>query len=82
MPTALTYGRLQAYGTFCINANTDNSGTEYVILTAGHGLSSSTADGLAIGTSTLTWRNSNVPTVYVQSGQPSAKQTGDIWFIP
>ena len=42
-------------GTLCINANTDNSGTEYIILTAGKGLSSSTADGLAIGTSTLTW---------------------------
>ncbi len=61
-PTALTYGRLSAYGTLCINANTDNSGTEYVILTAGKGLSSSTTDGLAIGTSTLTWQGSNVLT--------------------
>lgn len=59
-PTALSYGRLQAYGTLSINANTDNSGTEYVILTAGHGLSSSTADGLAIGTDTLTWKNTAI----------------------
>jgi hypothetical protein len=54
-PMSLSYGRLACYGTLCINANTDNSGTEYVILTAGKGLSSSAADGLAIGTSTLTW---------------------------
>ena len=56
-PTALSYGRLQAYGTLNINANTDNSGTEYVNITAGHGCSSSTADGLSIGTDTLTWKN-------------------------
>ena len=80
MPTALTYGRLQAYGTLCINADTDGSTTEYLILTAGRGKSSTTGDGLAIGYSTLRWRDSNVPTVYVQSGTPSAKQTGDIWF--
>jgi hypothetical protein len=81
MPTALTYGRLQAYGTLCINADTDGSTTEYLILTAGRGKSSTTGDGLAIGHSTLRWRDSNVPTVYVQSGTPSAKQTGDIWFV-
>ena len=46
---AITYGRISSHGTLCINANTDNSGTEYVILTAGKGLSSSTSDGLAIG---------------------------------
>ena len=56
-PTALSYGRLQAYGTLNINGNTDNSGTEYVNITAGHGCSSSTADGLSIGTDTLTWKN-------------------------
>lgn len=61
-PMAITYGRISAYGTLCINANTDNSGTEYVILTAGKGLSSSTSDGLAIGTSTLTWQGANVIT--------------------
>lgn len=81
MPMALTYGRLQAYGTLCINADTDGSTTEYLILTAGRGKSSTTGDGLAIGYSTLRWRDSNVPTVYVQSGTPSAKQTGDIWFV-
>ena len=61
-PMAITYGRISAYGTLCINANTDNSGTEYVILTAGKGLSSSTADGLAIGSSTLTWQNNTILT--------------------
>lgn len=61
-PMSITYGRISAYGTLCINANTDNSGTEYVILTAGKGHSSSTADGLAVGTSTLTWQGSNVLT--------------------
>ncbi len=59
-PTALSYGRLQAYGTLNINANTDNSGTEYVNITAGHGCSSSTADGLSIGTDTLTWKDQPV----------------------
>lgn len=59
-PLAITYGRISAYGTLCINANTDNSGEEYVILTAGKGLSGATADGLAIGTSTLTWQNKNI----------------------
>lgn len=82
MPMAITYGRLQAYGTLCINADTDASTTEYLILTAGRGMSSNTADGLAVGYNTLRWMNANVPTVYVQSGTPSAKQTGDIWIIP
>lgn len=50
-PMALAYGRVQCYGTLCINANTDNSGTEYVILTAGHGCSGSTSDGLWVGSS-------------------------------
>lgn len=59
-PTALSYGRLQAYGTLNINGNTDNSGTEYVNITAGHGCSSSTADGLSIGTDTLTWKEQPV----------------------
>ena len=59
-PMALSYGRLQCYGTLNINGNTDNSGTEYVNITAGHGLSASTADGLSIGTNTLTWQNQTV----------------------
>lgn len=48
-PTALTYGRLQSYGTLAINADTDGSKTEYVILTAGRGMSNSTSDGLTVG---------------------------------
>ena len=59
-PTALTYGRLQAYGTLCINANTDNSGTEYVILTAGKGMSSNGADGLEVGSSTLKYLGTEI----------------------
>lgn len=59
-PTALSYGRLQCYGTLNINGNTDNSGNEFVNITAGHGLSASTADGLSIGTNTLTWQNQTV----------------------
>ena len=60
-PTALSYGRLQAYGTLNINGNTDNSGIEeYVNITAGHGCSSSTADGLSVGTDTLTWKGQPV----------------------
>jgi hypothetical protein len=59
---AITYGCISAYGTLRINANTDNSGDEYVILTAGKGLSSSTSDGLAVGTSTLTWQGNTVLT--------------------
>lgn len=59
-PMALSYGRLQCYGTLNINGNTDNGSTEYVNITAGHGLSASTADGLSIGTNTLTWQNQTV----------------------
>lgn len=79
-PMSLSYGRLACYGTLCINANTDNSGTEYVILTAGKGLSSSTADGLAIGTSTLTWQGSTVLTTgNFPSSSSLARQT-DTWI--
>lgn len=59
-PMALSYGRLQCYGTLNINGNTDNSGNEFVNITAGHGLSASTADGLSIGTNTLTWQDQTV----------------------
>lgn len=75
-PMSLSYGRLACYGTLCINANTDNSGTEYIILTAGKGLSSSTTDGLAIGTSTLTWQGSTVLTTgNFPSSSSLARQT-------
>lgn len=52
-PTALSYGRLQAYGTLWINANTDNSGDEYVCLTAGHGVSSTLTDGFWVGSGSV-----------------------------
>ena len=61
-PMSITYGKIAAYGTLTINANTDNSGTEYVLLTAGKGLSNTLTDGLAIGSSTLQWQGSNVCT--------------------
>jgi hypothetical protein len=61
-PMSITYGKIAAYGTLTINANTDNSGTEYVLLTAGKGLSDTLTDGLAIGTSTLQWQGSDVTT--------------------
>lgn len=74
-PMAITYGRISCYGTLCINANTDNSGTEYVILTAGKGLSSSATDGLAIGTNSLTWKNSNILTASNFTSYSNVKMT-------
>jgi hypothetical protein len=62
-PMSITYGRIASYGTLCINANTDNSGTEYIILTAGNGLSSDVNAGLAVGSNTLTWLGSPIMTL-------------------
>jgi uncharacterized protein YunC (DUF1805 family) len=62
-PTALSYGRLQGYGTFNINADTDASGAEFLILTAGYTVANATAaNGLSIGqaSTALTWRNNTV----------------------
>ena len=61
-PMSITYGRIAAYGTLCLNADTDGTTTEYLILTAGRGHSSSTGDGLAVGYSTLTWQGNSVLT--------------------
>ena len=61
-PMAITYGRISAYGTLCINADSDGSTNEYLILTSGRGLSGSTADGLAIGYNTLTWQGATIIT--------------------
>lgn len=61
-PMSITYGRIATYSTLYINANTDNSGTEYIILTAGKGLSNNGGDGLAIGSSTLKWLGYDVLT--------------------
>jgi hypothetical protein len=59
-PTALSYGRLQGYGDFFINADTDLSGTEFVYITAGKAQGST--DGLRIGQTvgTLTWMTNAV----------------------
>jgi hypothetical protein len=59
-PMTISYGRIAMYGTLKINANTDNSGAEYVLLTAGKGLSETLTDGLAIGSSTLQWQGKDV----------------------
>ena len=59
-PTGLTFARLQGYGSFSINADTDGSKTEYLILTSGRGMSDSTSDGLAIGYDSITWQNNTL----------------------
>lgn len=53
---AITYGKIQTYGSLAIAADTDNSGNEYITLTAGKGLGG-TADGLTIYQNHLTWLN-------------------------
>ena len=59
--TALSYGRLQGFGHIHINADTDQSTTEFVYITAGYATaSSSSANGLAVGNSTLTWKDNAV----------------------
>ena len=63
-PFAISYGRVQSYTNIYINANTDNGNTsEYVLLTAGKGISSNKADGLAVGPNYLQWLGVNVATV-------------------
>jgi hypothetical protein len=79
-PMSITYGRIASYGTLCINANTDNSGTEYVILTAGNGLSSDINAGLAVGSNTLTWLGSPIMTAANFTGSMDGryvKKSGD-----
>lgn len=59
--TALSYGRLQGFGHIHINADTDQSTTEFVYITAGYATASSnSANGLAVGNSTLTWKDNAV----------------------
>jgi hypothetical protein len=59
--TALSYGRLQGYGHIHINADTDQSTSEFVYITAGYATaSSSSANGLAVGNTTLTWKDNAV----------------------
>ena len=71
-PMAISYGRVQCYGTLCINANTDNSGTEYVILTAGHGCSSSTSEGFWVGSNSAGCAYSiSAPSFYISGAAGS-----------
>ena len=65
-PMQITYGKVAAYGTLCINADTDASKTEYVLLTSGRGLSTTINDGLAVGYNTLQWLGHDV--IYAKSG--------------
>jgi hypothetical protein len=59
--TALSYGRLQGYGHIHINADTDQSTSEFVYITAGYATAnSSSANGLAVGNTTLTWKDNAV----------------------
>jgi len=61
--TALSYGRLQGFGTFYINGDTDGSGTEPVIITSGYSVANGTAaNGLSIGqaAASFTWRNNTI----------------------
>lgn len=60
---AISYGRMQGYSNLYINANTDNSGDEAVIITSGKGLSANKNDGLAVGSNYLTWLGAAVATV-------------------
>jgi hypothetical protein len=61
-PMSITYPRIACYGTLYINADTDNSGNEHILLTAGKGVSGTLNDGLAIGQSTLTWQGATILT--------------------
>lgn len=80
-PMSITYGKIAAYGTLTINANTDNSGTEYVLLTAGKGLSNTLTDGLAIGTSTLQWQGSDVSTSTTKIVDASGQNTSTYYPV-
>ena len=80
-PMSITYGKIAAYGTLTINANTDNSGTEYVLLTAGKGLSNTLTDGLAIGTSTLQWQGSDVTTHTTKIVDASGQNTSTYYPV-
>lgn len=58
----ITYGRIYSKGSLYINANYDNTSSQYVILTAGKGTSSTSSDGLAVGSNSLKWQGKNVAT--------------------
>ena len=53
-------GRIQSWGSIYINADTDDSTNEYCLITSGHGVSTSNADGLAVGYNTLLWKNNTI----------------------
>lgn len=61
---AIAQNIIQGKGNIFIEANTNDTGTEYVFITSGYSLSTTTNDllasGLAIGKTTLTWKNNNI----------------------
>ena len=77
-PMSITYPRIACYGTLYINADTDNSGSEHILLTAGKGVSGTLNDGLAIGQSTLTWQGSTVVTGQNCADYTSSSRTIDL----
>lgn len=57
-PFAISAGRIQGYNNVIINADTDSStasSNEFVLMTAARGVSSNTAEGLAIFHDRVTW---------------------------
>ena len=71
-PMSIAFGTIACLGTLRINADTDNTGAEHVLLTAGKGLSSTLTDGLAIGQSTLRWQGNDV----IHSGNIGSQTVG------
>ena len=59
-PMGIGYGRIQSIASIKINANTDNIGDEFVLLTAGKGVSNLTADGFAVFPNRVTWWDNNI----------------------
>ena len=57
---SIGYGRIQGYSNIYINADTDGSTTEYILMTAGYGISSSTSQGLKIGYNSFTWKDNTI----------------------
>ncbi|MGL5099677.1 MAG: hypothetical protein ACRC6B_06540, partial [Fusobacteriaceae bacterium] len=72
-PTQLSYGLLGAYGTLRILANTDNIGSEPVLIASAQGLTTDVNSGLAVYP---TWMNFRGNKVYHAGDKPSAADVG------